>query len=105
MRVTARLAVFALSLAACASQPGPPNDETITLLKRLHAADPGDPAVLYTFARVRQSLGDYPGTLSWLAQLEASAFDDQLDVQDFKQALRRPEARDLAERLAMRARV
>ena len=83
MRVAVTLAILAASLLACASQPRT-GDETITMLRHLRAEDPGDPAVLYTFARVREALGDYPGTLSWRAQLEASGFDDAIDPQDFK---------------------
>ncbi len=105
MRVVALLALLAASLPACASQPNTGDDETIALLRRLHAEDPGDPAVIYTFARARSALGDLPGTLSWLAQLEASGFDDAIDPQDFKLSLRRPEVREIARRLAERARV
>ncbi len=99
------IAAICLLLAACAAPTRPALDETTVLLQRLHAADPGDPAVLYTFARAREDVGDYPGTLSWLAELERSDFDDALDPEDFVRTLRRPEARALAGRLAARARV
>lgn len=108
MRLAVLLAVVASPLFACATQPPPAatdDDGTIALLRRLYTEDPGDPAVLYTFARAREALGDFPGTLSWLAQLEHSAFDDAIDAQDFKNSLLRPEARDIAARLAARARV
>ena len=101
-----RTAVFlALLLVGCAAPPTKASDPTITLLRRLHAEDPGDPAVLYTMARAREEVGDFPGTLSWLAELEHAGFDDAIDPEDFRGSMRRPEARDIARRLAARARV
>lgn len=95
--------LLALLLVGCAAPQTKARDETITLLRRLHAEDPGDPAVLYTMARAREEVGDFPGTLSWLAELEHSAFDDAIDPEDFRSSMRRPEARDIARRLAARA--
>ena len=99
------IAAILLLLTACATTPRPALDETTALLRRLHAEDPGDPAVLYTFARAREDVGDAASTLSWLAELERSDFDDALDPEDFRRSLRRPEVQAIARRLAARARV
>lgn len=102
MRTAALL--LATFLLACAAPPRADSD-TVALLQRMFSEDPGSPAVLYTFARTREDVGDYPGALAWLAQLERSEFDDAIDPEDFRRTLRRPEAREIAGRLAARARV
>ncbi len=99
------LSLLATVLVACAAPRTQASGDTIALLQRMFVEDPGSPAVIYTFARVREGVGDYPGTLTWLAQLERSEFDDAIDPEDFRRSMRRPEARDIAGRLAARARV
>jgi len=96
--------LLATLLTACAAKAEASAD-TVALLQRMFAEDPGSPAVLYTFARAREDVGDYPGTLAWLAQLERSDFDDAIDPEDFRGSLRRPEVQAIAGRLAARAQV
>ena len=102
MRLAATLS--SLLLLACANKSAP-DPETLALLSRLHAADPADPVVLYTYARVREKAGDTTGALTWLYELEASGFDDALEPDDFPATLARADARVVARRLAGRARV
>ena len=96
--------VTALLLAACAGKSAP-DPGTLALLSRMHAADPRDPVVLYTFARVRERAGDTTGALAWLYELEAAGFDDALEPDDFPATLARHDARAVARRLAARSRV
>lgn len=97
--------LLASLLVGCAAPQPRADSDTVALLKRMFAEDPGSPAVLYTFARAREDVGDYTGTLAWLAQLERSEFDDAIDPEDFRRSMKRPEVKAIADRLAARARV